>query len=68
MEGDEEMLTTAQTMEELRISRATLYNWIKAGKLHPVPLNPKVRRPRVAFRRSEVDPLKLPEEQPPASE
>lgn len=54
----EEMLTTKQVMDELNIARATLYLWIKKGKVHPVKENPVLERGPLLFRRSEIDALK----------
>lgn len=65
MAEEERMLTATEAVAELKISRATLYNWIKAGKLTPVPQRSDRRLPRVRFRQSEVDALKLPEQPAP---
>jgi predicted site-specific integrase-resolvase len=59
MEGeDDEMLTAKQTMAELRISHATLYNWINQGKLTRVKQTDSLRLPRVLFKRSDIDRIK----------
>lgn len=46
------LLTTKETMTYLKISRKTLYNWIKQKKLFPVKINRHLK-----FKKSDLDKL-----------
>jgi excisionase family DNA binding protein len=45
-----ELLTVAEAAQALRISKPTIWRWIREGRLHPVRLGRRV----VRLRRSEV--------------
>lgn len=50
--GAHEFITMQQLLQELTISRATAYRWIKSGDLpRPIKLGPS----RIVFLRSELD-------------
>lgn len=55
--GDEELLTTKEVLSLLRISRASLYKLMKAGKIAPVERTPVLQKPHLEFRRSDVERL-----------
>lgn len=40
----EKLYTIKETMEYLRISRGTFYNWMKQGKISVVEFNGKTKR------------------------
>lgn len=44
----EELLTLREVMARLKVSRSTVWRWIKEGRLHPVKLGPRSNRFRVA--------------------
>ena len=52
----ERLLTTAETIKILNISRQTLYDWMKQGIIKPVDMYPAQfrRRPQLMFREHEV--------------
>lgn len=56
-EGD--LLTTAETLKKLGISRPTLYKLIREGRISPVPGNPVLQiQKRNYFRLGDVERLK----------
>lgn len=55
--GDDELLTVKQTTDMLGIVRTTLYEWIAAGDIAPVPGNPLKQKQRRYFRKSDVERL-----------
>ncbi len=55
---DENEMTTQQVMDELGVSRATLYKWSKSGKLVPIPLPAYLERAPRMYRKAEVMRLK----------
>ena len=57
MKEGEELLTTKEVLSLLRISRASLYNMMKEGKIAPIERTPVLKQPRLQFRRSDVDHL-----------
>lgn len=58
MQEDDEAMTTQQVMDELGVSRATLYNWARSGKLVPVPLPAYLEKAPRKYRREDVMRLK----------
>lgn len=44
----DKLLTLRETMAALNCSRSTVWNLIRAGRLHPVRLGPRTNRFRVA--------------------
>lgn len=54
---DEQMLTTAETLALLRVSKPTLYRMMDEGVIAPIPDdNPlRLHRPRLYFRRTDVE-------------
>lgn len=55
--GDDDLLTVKQTAEMLGIVRTTLYEWMAAGDIVPVPGNPLKKKQRRYFRREDVEKL-----------
>ncbi len=55
LEGTNDMLTVKQTTELLGIVRSTLYDWIAAGDIAPVPGNPAKMKQTRYFRREDVE-------------
>lgn len=54
-EGDQ-VLTTAETLALLQVSKPTLYRMMDEGVLAPLPSNPILMRPkRLLFRRADVE-------------
>ncbi|HET8908150.1 MAG TPA: helix-turn-helix domain-containing protein [Ktedonobacterales bacterium] len=52
------MLTTADVLKALAISKPRLYKLIHAGIITPIPVNPWLDRPRrLYFRREDVERL-----------
>lgn len=52
-----ELMTTKEVLAALRISRASLYNLMRDGKIKPVEGTPALKRPRLQFRRADVERL-----------
>lgn len=48
-EPTDELLTTAEVMDELQVSRSTVNNWVRRGWLNPIRQGAVVR-----YRRSEI--------------
>ncbi len=57
MENEEKMLTFEQVLDVLKVSRSTVNNWIKKGKLHPVKKNPILEKSPLLFKASEIEQL-----------
>lgn len=55
MEGITNVMTTKQVTEMLGIVRSTLYEWIAAGDIAPLPGNPAKRKQPLSFRREDVE-------------
>jgi predicted site-specific integrase-resolvase len=55
--GDDELLTMEQTAKMLGIVRSTLYEWMAAGDIVPVPGNPLKKKQRRYFRREDIEKL-----------
>lgn len=54
-EGQDEMLTTAETIAALEITRGTLYAMMRAGDIVPAPDTSARTLPRLRFSRAEVE-------------
>ena len=57
MSQDPDFLTTKETLELLRISRTSLYALMERGVIVPVKSSPVLKRPRLLFRREDVERL-----------
>lgn len=57
MKEGEELLTTREVLALLQISRQSLYNLIRAGKIKPVERAPVLKQPPLRFRRKDVERL-----------
>ncbi len=58
MEGKRDTMSVQETIATLGISRATLYNWMKAGIITPLPKPaPLKKRGHTRFRRADVERL-----------
>lgn len=55
-----ELLTTAEVMATLRVSKATVSRWAKNGKLDVVRLGPRSNR----YRRTDIEALLANEDEP----
>lgn len=62
MEGKRDTMSVQEAIEALGISRATLYNWIRAGIIKPLPKPAQLKkRGHTRFRRVDVERLVAPE-------
>lgn len=58
VEEKRDTMSIKETLETLGISRATLYNWINAGIITPLPkLGPLKKRGHTRFHRADVERL-----------
>lgn len=57
-----DLLTAAEVIKLLRISRPTLYNWDKRGILRPLPASPALQVRHRLYRRADVERLMPPAE------
>lgn len=54
-----ETMSTKEVCEYLEISRTALYDWMRAGRLHPLPKqNPAKRKEPLRFLRADVERLR----------
>lgn len=53
----EKLMSTKEVLALLEISRSSLYNLMREGKLEPVKRPSALKQPRLQFRRTDVERL-----------